>query len=223
MASPGTKDPPNIYRLVFFSPSIVFILRPRATVPPPLPIASSRLHVPLSSLAISASGPARASPVPARRPDPDPSPSSSPSPRSDLDLPRPHRRRRSSSSSSPALSPAPRARMPRRALVVPFLGVLVVVPFVRALVVVPIAARSSSSLRDHVRPAPLLELVPRPRRLALRARTPRPGRLHALVILHARRPLSSHRACARPRHRACARRAICEQQCAYECVNIEKI
>ena len=147
MASRGTKDPPNIYRLIFFSPSIVFILRPRATVPPPLPIASSRLHAPLPSLAISASGPARASPIRARRLDPDPPPSSSPSPRSDRGLiavidPRPLLER--------SLSPVPRARTPRRALVVPFTGALVVVPFVRALVVVPVA---SSSSRDHLWPS----------------------------------------------------------------------
>ena len=203
-------------------------------MPPSLLIGSNCLHAPLPSLAVSAGGPACASPVRAWRPDPDPSPSSLPSPRSDLDLPHTHHRRRSSSSSSAALSPAPRARTPRRALVVPFTGALVIVPFVKALVVVPfvialvvipVAARSSSSLRDHLRPAPRLELVLRPRWLALRARAPRPGRLHALVILHACRPRSPHRACAhaRPRHHACARRAICEQQCVYECVHIEKI
>ena len=91
MASPGTKDPLNIYCLVFFSPSIIFILRPRATTPPSLLIGSNCLHAPLPSLAVSAGGLACASLVRARRSDPDPSPSSSPSPRSDLDLPRPHR------------------------------------------------------------------------------------------------------------------------------------
>ena len=150
MASPGTKDPLNIYRLVFFSASIIFIHRPRDTTPPSLLIGSNCLHALLPSLAVSAGALGCASPVRARRPDPDPSPSSSPSPRSDLDLPRPHRRRRSSFSSSPALSPVPRARTPRRALVVPFTGALVVVPFVRALVVVLVA---SSSSRDHLRPS----------------------------------------------------------------------
>ena len=156
MASPGTKDPLNIYRLVFFSASIIFIHRPRATTPPSLLIGSNCLHTPLPSLAISIGGPACASPVRAQRLDPDPSPSSSPSPRSDLDLPRPHRRCRTSFSSSSALSPAPCTRTPRRALVVPFTGVLVIVPFVRALVVVPIAVRSYSSSRDHLWPAPCL-------------------------------------------------------------------
>ena len=141
MASPGTKDPLNIYHLVFFSASIIFIHRPRATTLSSLLIGSNCLHMPLPSLTVSAGGPACASPIRAQRLDPDPSPSSSPSPRSDLDLPRPHRRRRSSFSSSPALSPVPRARTPRRALVVPFTG---------ALVVVPVA---SSSLRDHLRPS----------------------------------------------------------------------
>ena len=150
MASPGTKDPLNIYRLVFFSSSIIFIHHPGATMPPSLLIGSNCLHTPLPSLVISAGGPTCASLVRARRPDPDPSPSSSPSPRSDLDLPRPHRHRRSSSSSSPALSSAPRARTPRRALVVPFTGALVVVPFVGALIVIPVA---SSSSRDHLRPS----------------------------------------------------------------------
>jgi len=173
-------------------------------VPPPLPIASSRLHAPLPSLAISASGPARASPIRARRLDLDPPPSSSPSPRSDLDPPRSHRRRRSSSSSSPALSPAPRARTPRRALVVPFTGALVVVPFVRALVVVPVA---SSLSRDHLRPfsssstlvvliSALILVVNLIKTLCQRAHP------------HRREIISGHRACV-------ARRAICEQQCVY--------
>jgi len=149
VVSPGTKDPPNIYRLIFFYPSIVFILRPRATAPSPLPKASSRLHAP--SLAISASGPTRVSPIRAQRLDLDPPPSSSPSPRSDLDPPRPHHRHRSSSSSSPALSSAPRAHTPHHALVVPFTGALVVIPFIRALIVVAVVARSRGLPRHALR------------------------------------------------------------------------
>ena len=188
MASPGTKDQPNIYRLVFFSPSIIFILRSRATVPPPLSIASRRLHVPLPSLAISASGPAHASPICARRLDPDPPPSSSPLPRSDRGLiavidPRPLSER--------SLSPVPRARTPHRALVVPFTGALIVVPFVRALVVVPVA---SSSSRDHLRPfsssSTLVVLV------------------SVLILIVDLIKTSGHRACV-------ARHAIYELRCVY--------
>ena len=142
MAAPGTKGPLNIYRLIFFSTSIIFIDRSRATTPPSLLIGSNCLHVPLPSLAVSAGGLACASPVRAWCLDPDPSPSSSPSPRSDLDQPCPHCRHRSSSSPSLALSLAPRTRMPCRALVV---------PFTRALVVVPVTARSRGLLRHVLR------------------------------------------------------------------------
>jgi hypothetical protein len=161
MASPGTKGPPNIHRLIFFSPSIVFTLRPRATAPLPLLITSNRLHAPLPSLTVFANGLAHASPVRVWRPDLNPPSLSSPSPRSNLDPPCPHCHHRSSSSSSPALSLAPHARA----------GLASSTRRCPRIVTPPVPSPSQ--------PAGALELVLCPRWLALSACVPRPGRLHA--------------------------------------------